>query len=227
VPSPTAGPLRLVRATVVALVVVALAGLAHVLGGGSLPPAVVLVALTALVLACTAVLAGRRIGPEVAFAVLGAGQLVLHRAFEAFTTVTCSGAAAVPGGHADHADHAANLAQAAAACATTAAHGSSAGLTGPVLDGSVLGGSVLGGSAMLVTHVVATVVAALVVAGADRALAWLVVWLRPLAGTAAAPVVPALGTLPVAVAAAALSPQTWRGAVPRRGPPAWHAPAAP
>lgn len=204
------------RATVVALVVMALAGLAHVLGGGELPPGVVLVALTALVLACTAVLAGRRIGPDVAFVALGAGQLVLHRAFEAFTTATCSGATTTPGGHAHHADHAASLAQAAAACTTTAVHGSTA-----------VGGAVLGGSAMLVTHVVATVAAALVIGGADRALAWLVVWLRPLAPAPAAPVVPALGTLPVPAVAVSLTPQTWRGAVPRRGPPTWHTPAAP
>ncbi|WP_203755468.1 hypothetical protein [Cellulomonas chitinilytica] len=213
-PSPTTGPLRLVRATVVALVVVALAGLAHVLGGGELPPVVVLVALTALVLACTAVLAGRRLGPDLAFVALGVGQLVLHRAFEAFATTTCTGATVVPGGHAHHADHVAGLAQ-AAACTPAAVHDPAAMLAST------------GGSAMLVAHVVATVAAALVIAGADRALAWLVVWLRPLAGTPATPVVPALGTLPVAVAAATLAPQTWRGVVPRRGPPAWHTPVAP
>ncbi|MBO9554539.1 hypothetical protein [Cellulomonas sp.] len=209
-PSPTSGPLRLVRATVVALVVVALAGLAHVLGGGELPPAVVVAALTALVLACTAVLTARRIGSEVAMVALGAGQLVLHRAFEAFATTTCAGVPVASGGHAHHADHAAAL---VASCAPSAAHGS--------------GGVMLGGSAMLVTHVVATVAAALVIAGADRALAWLVVWLRPVAGAPSTPVVPALGALPVAVADVSLAPQTWRGVVPRRGPPAWHTPVAP
>lgn len=210
VPSPTTGPLRLVRATVVALVVVALAALAHLLGGGELPPVVVVVALTALVLACTAVLTARRIGPEVAFVALGAGQLVLHRAFEAFATTSCAGVPVGSGGHAHHADHAAAL---VAVCAPTAAHGS--------------GAVMLGGSAMLVAHVVATVAAALVIAGADRALAWLVVWLRPFAGAPTTPVVPALGALPVAAAAVALAPQTWRGVVPRRGPPAWHTPVAP
>ncbi|MGY4644057.1 hypothetical protein [Cellulomonas sp. URHB0016] len=224
-PSPTTGALRLARATMVALVVVALASLAHVLGGGELPPVAVLVALTALVLSCTAVLAGRRLRPDVALVVLGAGQLVLHRAFDAFATTTCSPPAVAPGGHAHHADHAASLAQAAVTCTATVAHGPAAG---PDPGGAVLGGTVLGASVMLVTHVVATVVAALVVAGADRALAWLVVWLRSVAlTTATTPSVPALAALPVAVAAVTLAPQAWRGAVPRRGPPAWHTPAAP
>src|SRR5688572_18647144 len=89
-PTPATGPLRLARGAVVAGVTVALAALAHVLAGGSLPPFVVVVALTAIVLAAAVVLTGRRLGPVGSVALLGAGQLGVHSSFSLFTSMSCA-----------------------------------------------------------------------------------------------------------------------------------------
>lgn len=236
-PSATTGPWRLVRAGVVASVVVALAGLAHVLGGGVLPAGVVVVALTSLVLAVCVALAGRRLGVVAVTAVLGVGQLVLHHAFTVLGATACvagpsatagdphaghtaaehAALATAPGaGHAGHAvgqvvDHAAHTGQAVGTVACADPHGVAAPL--------------LGASAMLVLHVVATVLTALVVAGGDRALHWLIAWLRPRVVVPAPLVVPAGAPLVGPVVDASPHRAPWARAHPRRGPPA--APPAP
>ena len=87
---PATGPLRLARGAVVAVVTVALAALAHVLAGGALPPFVVVVTLTAIVLAAAVVLTGRRLGPVGAVALLGVGQLAVHSSFSLFTSMACT-----------------------------------------------------------------------------------------------------------------------------------------
>lgn len=232
--SATTGPWRLVRAGVVASVVVALAGLAHVLGGGALPAGVVLVALTSLVLAVCVALAGRRLGVVAVTAVLGVGQLVLHHAFTILCAVGCAASSAPAGslvdphaGHtaAEHAgqlagpvtDHAAHL---AGQSTVHAAHAGQAVGTLACTDPHGVAAPLLGASAMLVLHVVATVLTALVVAGGDRALHWLLVWLRPRVTVPGPVVVPVGGTLVGAVVAVAPHRAPWSRAHPRRGPPA-------
>ncbi len=194
-PPPATGPLRLVRAGMVAVVTVALATLAHLLAGGGLPPVVVLIALTAFALAAAAVLTARTLGPVGAVALLGVGQLALHSAFSLFTSMACM--SGPPSAH-----HAGTAMQCTAA---------DAGSAQPLL----------GGSTMLVLHVAATLAAALVIVGADRALWWLAAWLRPLVDSAAPVVVVPRAVLPTPVEAPSSGDEWWRAVVPLRGPPAW------
>lgn len=234
-PSATTGPWRLVRAGVVASVVVALSGLAHVLGGGTLPAGVVLAALTSLVLAVCVALAGRRLGVVAVTAVLGVGQLVLHHAFTVLAATGCAASAGPAGAtdpHAGHtaAQHAGHLAgqttdHAAHLAGQTTAHAGQAVGTLACADPHGVAVPLLGASAMLVLHVVATVLTALVVAGGDRALHWLLAWLRPRVVVPAPVVVPAVGTPATPVVAGAPHRAPWSRAHPRRGPPA--APPAP
>ena len=50
----------------------------------------VVVALTAIVLAAAVVLTGRRLGPVGAIVLLGAGQTAAHSTFSLFTSMSCS-----------------------------------------------------------------------------------------------------------------------------------------
>jgi len=206
--TPTTGALRLARAAVVAGIVVALAGGAHVLGGGALPPTLVTVALGALVLAVAAVVAGRRMGWIGSIALLGAGQLALHGVFSLFETSGC--ATLVPTGSHAHMDHAAHVAfLQAAGC-------SPSGMS------AMVGG--LGAWAMVVMHALGTLAAVAAITGVDRALWWLAAWLRPLVERVVVPARPAWGPLPVATDHESFSRQVWRRAVPLRGPPSWEHP---
>jgi len=210
--TPTRGTPRLLRALVVAGVVVGLAAAAHVLGGGTLPPAIVTLTLGAVVLALCVALLGRRLGVASSVALLGVGQVALHGAFSVFETAGCN--TLVPSGahaHMDHAAHAAYLAT--AGCGSAAAHATLLPM--------------LGAWAMVVAHAAAVVLCALVIAGADRALMWLVAWLGPRLGPARAARLAAWAELPVAAEDDSLERQTWRGVVPLRGPPAWPPPVPP
>jgi hypothetical protein len=210
--TPTRGALRLLRAFVVAGVVVGLAAGAHVLGGGSLPPGIVTLTLGAMVLAVCVALTARRLGLVGAVVLLAAGQVALHAAFSVFETTGCG--ALVPSGahaHMEHAAHAAYLAT--AGCGSSVAHATLLPM--------------FGAWAMVVAHALAVVLCAVVVAGADRALMWLVAWLAPRLGPARAARLSAWAELPVAVGQDALERQTWRAVVPLRGPPAWQRPVPP
>lgn len=212
-PVPATGPLRLARAGTVAAVTVALAALAHVLAGGDLPPLVVLVPLTALMLAAAVVLTARRLGVAGALALLGVGQLAVHSSFSLFTSMACT---AGPTGEAalfGHLHHAGMVMQSPTGCSTA--------------DGGGVSQPLLGGSAMLVLHVVATVVAALVIVGADRALWWLAAWLRPLVGIGGPVVVVPRPSLPTPAEVPWSATSWWRDVVPLRGPPAWQFPVVP
>jgi hypothetical protein len=201
---PATGALRLARAGTVAVVTVALAALAHVLAGGALPPFVVVVALTAVVLAAAVALTARRLGPVGAVALLGVGQLAVHSAFSLVASMACMPATV----HAHHPGMAMGP-QAVCTAAGTVAQ------------------PVLGASAMLVLHVVATLVAALVLVGADRALWWLAAWLRPLLGRPAPVAVVVRPSVPTPVEIPWSRHAWWRDAVPLRGPPTWQQPTAP
>ncbi|WP_456847482.1 hypothetical protein [Cellulomonas sp. P5_C6] len=204
-PAPATGPLRLARAGTVAAVTVALGTLAHVLAGGGRPPALVLLALTALVLAAAVVVTGRRLGPAGALALLGVGQLMVHSVLGAVTSMACMPG---PGALVGHAHHAGSVVP----CAATDA---------PVAP------ALLGGTVMLALHVVATVAAALVIVGADRALWWLSAWLRPLVGTGIPVVVVPRASLPTPAEVPPVGHEWWRDVVPLRGPPAWQSPVVP
>ncbi|MBO3086141.1 hypothetical protein [Cellulomonas fengjieae] len=206
-PLPATGPLRLARAAVVAAVTVALAALAHVLAGGSLPPFVVVVSLAAVVLAAAVVLTGRRVGPVGAVALLGVGQLAVHSVFSLVTSMACLPAATLAG----HQHHPGMAMPSQAACAADPA----------------LAQPVLGVSAMLLLHAVATLVVALVVVGTDRALWWLAAWLRPLVGGPAPVVVVPRPSLPAPAEVPGPVTTRWRDVVPLRGPPAWRSPVLP
>lgn len=200
-PTLATGPLRLARGALVAVVTVALAALGHVLAGGALPPTVVIVALTAIVLPVAVVLTGRRLGPVGAIALLGAGQTAAHSTFSLFTSTCVPTAPAALAGHQHH----------AGMDMTSACTAVDTGLAQPLL----------GASAMLVLHVVATVAAALVIVGADRALWWLAAWLRPLVGGAAPVVVVPRPALPTPTEIPWSTHAWWRDVAPLRGPPAW------
>ncbi|WP_421742844.1 hypothetical protein [Cellulomonas sp.] len=208
-PAPATGPLRLVRAGVVAAVTVALGALAHVLAGGTLPPSVVLVTLTALALAAAVVLTARRLGPAGALALLGVGQLAVHSSFSLFSTVACLPGPASLQGHVHHP----GMVMATQASCTPA----DVTLVQPLL----------GAPAMLVLHVAASVVAALVLVGADRALWWLAAWLSPLLGTTEPAAVVPRASLPTPAEVPWSGYAWWRDAVPLRGPPAWQSPVVP
>ena len=187
------------RALGLSVLVVALAALAHGLGGGPTPALGLVVALVALSLPVTVLLAGRRITWPVAAAVLAVGQLVLHHAFAVIGA--CGQVASGAGAHADHG---------AAAHLTAQACGS----------GAVAADALVDGRAMAAWHVVATLVTALVVAGADRAAAHVVAVLAPLLRAPAELVAPVLvHVLPRDDSSAPVATLHLRGAPPRRGPP--------
>jgi hypothetical protein len=211
-PTPATGSLRLARGAVVAVVTVALAALAHVLAGGALPPFVVVVSLTAIVLAAAVVLTGRRLGPVGAVALLGVGQLAVHSSFSLFTSMACMPGATDQAALFGHEHHPGMVMQSQTACTAV-----DPGLAQPLL----------GASAMLVLHVVATLLAALVLVGADRALWWLAAWLRPLVGGPATVVVVPRPSLPTPAEVPWSGHAWWRDVVPLRGPPAWQSPTVP
>jgi hypothetical protein len=183
---------------------VALASVAHVLGGGVPPSAAVLVPLAAVVLAATVPFTGRRTRPLGALALLGTGQLTLHVAFELFGAMGCAPTNSL----AAHA-HAARAAE-----MTCTAPGPHLGAS-PTLDVAVLGAS-----AMLVVHVVATLATALLIAGTDHALSWAATWLRPLVALLAPVQVPAAALSPVKVETVRAFARRDVVVRPLRGPPA-------
>ncbi|WP_156044211.1 hypothetical protein [Cellulomonas sp. HZM] len=207
--TPTSGTLRLLRAALVAGVVVALAGWAHALGGGKLPSAGVLVALGAMVLAGATALTGRRVRPWTAVLALAGAQLGLHAAFTLVAGAGC-GSLVATGTHAGHADHVAYLV--AHGCAGAAAHMTLV--------------PALGAWAMTVAHAAATVACALAIAAVDRVLLTVVGVLRA-STTPALPVLAVAPRLPVVGLDVPALDLPWTTTAPRRGPPADGATAPP
>ncbi|GAA1753814.1 hypothetical protein [Kocuria aegyptia] len=155
-------PLRLARALLVTAVVLALAAVGHLAGGGGLPPLIVLIGLAAGVLGPVTWASGRRLTLGPLLVLLGVAQWGLHEAF--LLTSTVPACAAVPDSH-----HSTHLGP-DTACPT-----------GLVLEAGHHGPSGHG-AAMLAGHVLAVLVIALVITRAEAAL-WLALeWLRPLLG---------------------------------------------
>lgn len=194
---------RVVRATMTAATVLALAAGAHRLGGGTLPPLAVLAALGSLVLLVTTVLSRWHLSFTVLLPVLGAAQYALHHAL---------GALAVPGDTSVPAlgMHAA-MSGGGLPSAATPGMGTMAGMAGPMP------------LSMTLAHAAATVVAALVLVGGDRAarmaLHWWSTVLPLIRDRRPSPVVRIRPLVPVPVVHPARPCAALRRSDPRRGPP--------
>jgi len=191
----TRAPFRFSRALAVTTASFSLAAGAHVLAGGTLPAPEILLGLLVLALAPVMILAKAKITAPVMMVLLGAGQLALHQAFDAFTV----SAAFVP-------------------TASEHLHGHEAAgtvVTGPLMTGH----TAAPGALMLALHALATLVTALILARGEAAVWALAAWLRPLVRLLAAMVLPVLPEVPAPPVV--FVPSRWRSLrLPaRRGPP--------
>lgn len=193
-------PFHFLRSSAVATVILSLAAGAHLAGGGELPAPAILLAVLALTALGSTTATRLRLGFPAMAALLGGGQLALHKLFTAF------GPAAVGAAPTTAAPHEAHLAGAELlAPAATHLHGADAA-SGPL---------------MLAAHALATLGCAILLGKGEAALWALAAWLRPLAAlpraVAPAAVPPALAGFPTF--AAPLRP--WRNLRQdsRRGPP--------
>ena len=201
-------PFHAVRSAMVATTVVTLAAAAHVLAGGLLPAPGILFAFLALTGLVSTTATRLKLNLPAMSGLLGAGQVVLHEAFAAFSTPvgwSGSGSGSVTGGIAAPAHHAG-----LGTIPVPADH-----LRLHELDSALA-------LSMLAGHALATLACALLLAKGEDALWSLAAWLRPLV------------QLPAAIsprpAAARVLPTRPPGAVPlpwrnlrrdcRRGPPA-------
>lgn len=205
-----AGPLRVARAGLVATLVLALAALAHRVGGGTLPHPLILLALASFTMAGATFAARFRLTFGRLVAILGTGQVALHYGLSFSAPASC---APVGGGHAGHA-----VAGTLAACTAST----------PVPDGVAhLPHETPAGAWMVLAHVLATVVVAVVVAHGERALGLLLTWLAP-----RGPLADLLPALPVALRLLAPAPAPSRAATVHlrtpttRGPPLLARPVA-
>ena len=186
---------RLSRAAAVACATVWLAAAAHTTAAGSLPDPLILAAVLALALLPAVALAGRKISAPAMLAVLSAGQVALHEAFDVLSVSASTPPLPTP--------------------VTGHVHVLGA-LSAPGAGGQASGHT----ATMLFAHVLATVVTALLLARGEAALWALLAWLRPLVRILTplalhpTPAVPAFTD--------DLLPRSWRGLrLPaRRGPPA-------
>ena len=205
-----AGPLRVARAGLVATLVLALAALAHRVGGGTLPDPLILAALAAFTMAGATFAARFRLTFARLVAVLGTGQVALHYGLGFSAPASC---APVGGGHAGHA-----VAGTLATCAAST----------PVPDGVAhLPHETPAGAWMVLAHVLATLVVALVVAHGERALGLLLTWLAPrTALTDMLPALPVAHRLPTPVVAPSRASSGSAGGPSSRGPPLLARPVA-
>ena len=94
-----AGPLRVARAGLVATLVLALAAIAHRVGGGALPHPLILLALASFTMAGATFAARFRLTFPRLVVVLGVGQVALHHGLGFSASASC---ARVSAGHAGH-----------------------------------------------------------------------------------------------------------------------------
>lgn len=210
--TPDGGRLRLLRAGTLAVVMLALAALAHLLGAGALPGPGVLAVLLGLVLATCLTASARRLGAGSIGAILGGGQLALHGAFTVLGTTGADPASlghVVGSGH--HAVLVTHAAQVAGDTHLTATHAWPAH--------AAAGGHGHLSLTMLLAHVLATVVTAAVLARGERALWLLASWLAPVIRLLLDR--PAHWARPAAISVAVprLRSAELVLAAPRRGPP--------
>lgn len=199
-------PFHALRSAIVATTIVALAAAAHVVAGGQLPAPAILFAFLALTGLVTTTATRLKLNLFAMTGLLGAGQVVLHEAFAAFSAPDRGPAAgAVNSAIATHAHHAV-----VGTIPIPADH-----LQLHQLDSALA-------LSMLIGHALATLACSLLLARGEDALWALAAWLRPLVQLPA-PVSPR-------PAAARVLPPRTDGAIPlpwrnlrrdcRRGPPA-------
>ncbi len=187
-------PVRLLRALLVTATVTSLAVAGHLLGGGTLPPPLLLLGVASCVLGPVAWLAGHRLTPARMLAIVGIAQLGLHEAFTVLSAPTACSA----GGHSHPVD------PAAPSCLPGLAPGAGGHeLTGP-------------GLAMLGGHVLAAAVTAVLLSRAEAGLWWALEWLRPLLAPSRPPRLP-LGTPRPCPPPPEPPAPVWRGLSPERG----------
>lgn len=190
-------PFRFSRALAVTTASFGLAAGAHTLAGGTLPAPEILVGLLALALAPVMILARAKITAPGMLVLLGAGQLALHQAFDAFTV----SAAFIP-------------------AASEHLHGQAVAGTltaGPLMTGH----TAAPGALMVALHALATLATALLLARGEAAVWALAAWLRPLVHLPAALEIPVLPPAPAPPVV--FVPSRWRSLrLPaRRGPPSF------
>jgi len=194
---------RVVRATLTAGTVLALAAGAHRLGGGTLPPAAILVALGSIVLLATTFLSRWHLSLAVLLPVLGAAQYVLHTALGALVVPSEASVPAL-GMHASM---------------SAGALGGAAASGGPGTGGMASGMPV----SMTLAHATATLATALVLVGGDRAARMALHWwnsVLPLVRDyRPAPAVRLRHLVPAPVVHLARPCAALRRSDPRRGPP--------
>jgi hypothetical protein len=191
-------PFHFLRAASLSTGVLTLAAGAHILGGGELPAAGILLAALALAVLAATAATRLKLNFTAMTALLGAGQFALHEVFTVFSTPT---AASHPASAAHH------LSSAAIPALDAAAHVHATANPAGIL--------------MLAAHALATGVCALVLAKGEAALWALAAWLRPLVRLPEA-VTPDAGTSRAVPGPPAVRPhRPWRNLRQdsRRGPP--------
>lgn len=204
----TNAPFRLLRTGLLGATALGLAAGAHVLAGGTLPGPGIMAALLSLHVLCSTAATAIHLGLPAMTVLLGASQLVLHKAFDAFSAAVP--AVSMPPGMGHHPP---SMAEQSAAMAH-AAGAMGAGM-GPMDHADALSGW------MVPAHVAATLLTAVLLAQGENALWALANWLRPLCGPAAVVrPLPARQAIPK-VLPALLPRLPWRNLRPdtRRGPP--------
>ena len=192
----------------VALTVLSLAAGAHTLAGGWLPSPGILLALLALTGLASTMATRLKLNLPAMAGLLGAGQLVLHKAFTVLSA-PASGAASEPAGSAAT-HHLGPVPLPVGGGGQLAVSGLDAQLSAPSL-------------LMLAGHALATLLCALLLARGEAALWCLAAWLRPLLRVPV-PAAPAAVTAPAALTGwpAGSVPLPWRNLRRdcHRGPPA-------
>lgn len=212
-------PFHSLRAAMVATTMVTLAAAAHVIAGGQLPAPAILAAVLALTGLTSTAATRLKLNLPAMAALLGAGQVILHEAFAAFSTPAAADAG--PGGTASDAG-AASSAGLAGAAATAAHHTGFVQLPHPAGHLQLHELDSVASWSMLAGHALATLACALLLAKGEDALWSLAAWLRPLIELPApAPLRPAVARAVPPHPRAAV-PLPWRNlrADCRRGPPA-------
>lgn len=196
-------PFQSLRSAALATTMVSLAAGAHVLGGGTLPAPLILLAVVAFTALGSTLATRIKLSLPAIATLLGGGQLLLHEAF------TVLGQAVPPAaGTTGHHSYPSPMVMAADVGASAHAHAP----------------DTIAGASMLAGHILATLLAAVVLAKGEQSLWQLAAWLRPLvqlphvirvkldAGTRPAP----FGAPSVFI------PRPWRNLRQdsRRGPPA-------
>ncbi|WP_380161990.1 hypothetical protein [Kineococcus sp. R86509] len=217
---PTAGVLRALRSAVVTVVIVGLAVVAHVAGGGHVPSGLAAAAVVVLVASVVHLATRWRLSLAGLTVLLAGGQWLLHESFMALDFAR-SGPLDV------EALNAMPMGQLAHGHSTTPTM--SPGLMSPEAMASmhdVATGVSVGSwsvTPMLLAHVVATALTALVLASGERALWRLWSWLAPLVAVLMALVLPVAVRLPRPSAGAfqrwGLREPVRSRSLSRRGPP--------